>query len=84
MLDDLQPPFGGLAHHVTVQGRKRGLMLASLRYLDTFVKLDGEWLFLEQRPYVDWMEERPLSCCACHKRLVARQSPAQASLSKKR
>src|ERR1700740_1842284 len=29
-----------LAHHVTVDGRRR-LMLASLRYEDTFVKLDG-------------------------------------------
>src|SRR6202007_728561 len=34
-----------LAHHVTVDGGKRRLMLASLRYLDTFVKLDGAWLF---------------------------------------
>src|ERR1700736_2773245 len=30
-----------LAHHVTVDGGKRRLMLASLRYLDTFVKMDG-------------------------------------------
>jgi ketosteroid isomerase-like protein len=50
-----------LAHHVTVDGGKRRLMLASLRYLDTFVKLDGEWLFSERRLYVDWLEERALS-----------------------
>src|SRR5882757_2730885 len=30
-----------LAHHVTVNGGKRRLMLASLRYYDTFVKMDG-------------------------------------------
>src|SRR6202030_170320 len=30
-----------LAHHVTVDGGKRRLMLASLRYYDTFVKIDG-------------------------------------------
>jgi SnoaL-like domain len=30
-----------LAHHVTVDGGKRRLMLASLRYLDTYVKMDG-------------------------------------------
>ena len=30
-----------LAHHVTVDGDKRRLMIASLRYLDTFVKVDG-------------------------------------------
>ena len=50
-----------LAHHVTVDGGKRRLMLASLRYLDTFVKMDGAWLFAERRLYVDWMEERTLS-----------------------
>jgi hypothetical protein len=50
-----------LAHHVTVDGGKRRLMLASLRYLDTFVKRDGAWLFAERRLYVDWLEERALS-----------------------
>jgi ketosteroid isomerase-like protein len=50
-----------LAHHVTVDGQKRRLMLASLRYLDTFVKMDGEWLFTERKLYVDWLEERALS-----------------------
>ena len=30
-----------LAHHVTVDGGKRRLMVASLRYLDTFVEIDG-------------------------------------------
>ena len=50
-----------LAHHVTVDGGKRHLMVASLRYLDTFVKIDGGWLFAERRLYVDWIEERALS-----------------------
>ena len=50
-----------LAHHVTVDGGKRRLMVASLRYLDTFVKMDGAWLFAERRLYVDWIEERTLS-----------------------
>ena len=50
-----------LAHHVTFDGGKRRLMLASLRYLDTFVKLDGAWLFSERILYVDWLEERALS-----------------------
>jgi hypothetical protein len=34
-------------------------MLASLRYLDTFVKIDGAWLFAERLRY--WLEERALS-----------------------
>jgi len=50
-----------LAHHVTVDGGKRRLMLASLRYLDTFAKTDSAWLFAERRLYVDWIEERALS-----------------------
>jgi len=50
-----------LAHHVTVEGEKRRLMVASLRYLDTFVKVDGDWLFAERLLYVDWLEERTLS-----------------------
>ena len=41
-----------LAHHVAVDGGKRRLMVASLRYLDTFA---------ERRLYVDWLEERALS-----------------------
>src|ERR1700694_145369 len=47
-----------LAHHVTAEGGKRRLMVASLRYLDTFVKMDGAWLFAERQLYVDWLEER--------------------------
>jgi hypothetical protein len=49
-----------LAHHVTVDSGNRRLMLASLRYLDTFVKWDGAWLFSERILYVDWLEERAL------------------------
>ena len=37
------------------------MMLASLRYHDTFVKMDAEWLFGERLLYVDWLEERALS-----------------------
>jgi hypothetical protein len=36
-------------------------MLASLRYLDTFVKIDGGWFFSGRRLYVDWLEERAVS-----------------------
>ena len=50
-----------LAHHITVKGESRRLMLASLRYNDTFVKVDGGWLFAERLLYVDWVDERALS-----------------------
>ena len=36
-------------------------MTAALRYYDTFVKVDGKWLFAERLLYVDWIEERALS-----------------------
>ena len=50
-----------LAHHVFMKDEKRRLMLASLRYLDTFAKTDGAWLFAERLLYVDWLEGRNLS-----------------------
>src|ERR1700737_1171664 len=50
-----------LAHHVTVAEGKGRLMIASLRYLDAFVKQNGDWLFAERRVYVDWTEERAIS-----------------------
>ena len=50
-----------LAHHLTIAGEKRQLMIAALRYLDTFVKIDGAWSFSERLLYVDWLEERSLS-----------------------
>jgi hypothetical protein len=34
-------------------------MVASIRYLDTFVRQDGAWLFAERRLMVDWTDTRP-------------------------
>ena len=50
-----------IAHHLAVSDEKRHLMVAYIRYLDTFVKIDGAWLFAERLLYVDWREERALS-----------------------
>jgi len=50
-----------LAHHLRVDGGERQLMIAALRYHDTFAKIGGAWLFAERLLYVDWIEERPLS-----------------------
>jgi hypothetical protein len=50
-----------MPHHLTVAGGKRSLMIAALRYYDTFAKVDGAWLFAERLLYVDWIEERILS-----------------------
>src|ERR1700736_4083680 len=49
-----------LAHHLTVgEDGQRTMMIASIRYLDEFVKQDGEWLFAERRLMVNWTETRP-------------------------
>jgi len=50
-----------LAHHVAADAGKRNLMIAALRYLDTFVKINSAWLFAERRLYVDWIEQRAFS-----------------------
>ena len=47
-----------LAHHLYIEDGERKLMVASLRYHDTFVKRDGAWLFAERKLYVDWTETR--------------------------
>ena len=33
-------------------------MIASLRYLDTYSKVDGAWYFGERKLIVDWMHTR--------------------------
>jgi hypothetical protein len=49
-----------LAHHLTVAGDgQRTMMIASIRYLDEFVKQDGAWFFAERRLMVNWTETRP-------------------------
>ena len=50
-----------IPHHLTIEGKNRRLMIAALRYYDTFVKMDGTWLFAERLLYVDWLEQRELS-----------------------
>ena len=47
-----------IAHHLFSEGGERKLMVAWLRYGDTFVKLGDAWLFAERNLYVDWTETR--------------------------
>ena len=49
-----------LAHHVKVDGSRRSLMIASIRYLDHFVKMDGHWYFRQRKLMVDWIDNRLL------------------------
>jgi ketosteroid isomerase-like protein len=48
-----------IAHHLFTDGGERKLMVAWLRYGDTFAKVDGAWRFAERNLYVDWTETRP-------------------------
>jgi ketosteroid isomerase-like protein len=48
-----------IAHHLFTEGGERKVMVAWLRYGDTFVKVDGAWRFAERNLYVDWTETRP-------------------------
>jgi hypothetical protein len=47
-----------IAHHLFTKDGERTLMVAFLRYHDTFIKQGGGWLFAERRLYVDWTETR--------------------------
>jgi ketosteroid isomerase-like protein len=48
-----------IAHHLFTEDGERKLMVAWLRYSDTFAKVDGVWLFAERNLYLDWAETRP-------------------------
>ena len=50
-----------IAHHVYTEGGTRKIMIASLRYLDTFAKLEGRWCFAERNLILDWSETRSLA-----------------------
>ena len=49
-----------IAHHVFTEEGVRKIMVASLRYLDIFAKIDGDWYFAERDLILDWSETRAL------------------------
>jgi hypothetical protein len=48
-----------IAHHLFTVDGERQIMIAALRYLDTFTKIDGAWYFAERNLILDWSETRP-------------------------
>ena len=50
-----------LAHLVKVDGPGRNMVIASIRYLDTFVKNDGVWFISSRNGMVNWTESRSLA-----------------------
>jgi hypothetical protein len=53
-----------IAHHVFTEDGSRQIMVAWLRYLDVFAKIDGAWYFAERELILDWSETRPLGAAA--------------------
>jgi hypothetical protein len=49
-----------IAHHVFSADGERKIMLAYLRYLDTFVRLSGAWRFAERKLYLEFGDTRAL------------------------
>jgi hypothetical protein len=47
-----------IAHHLFTLDGERKIMIAALRYLDTYAKVDGSWLFAERKLILDWSETR--------------------------
>ena len=50
-----------IAHYLYTEDGTRKIMIASLRYLDSFAKIDGRWYFAERKLILDWSETRPSS-----------------------
>ena len=50
-----------IAHHLYTEDGRRKIMIASLRYLDTFAKIDRAWFFAERNLILDWSETRSIS-----------------------
>jgi len=49
-----------IAHHVFTEEGARKMMVAWLRYLDVFAKIDGAWYFVERELILEWSETRAL------------------------
>jgi ketosteroid isomerase-like protein len=50
-----------LVHELAADRTARTLMIAAIRYLDSFVKRDGKWFIRQRQVLVDWTETRPLA-----------------------
>jgi len=50
-----------IAHHLYTEDGGRKIMIASLRYLDRFAKIDGRWYFAERKLILDWSETRSVT-----------------------
>ncbi len=49
-----------IAHHVYTEDGSRMMMVAWLRYLDMFTRIDQTWYIAERQIILKWSETRPL------------------------
>jgi hypothetical protein len=49
-----------IAHHVFTERGSRQMMVAWLRYIDVFAKVDENWYIAERQIMLEWSETRPL------------------------
>jgi SnoaL-like domain len=49
-----------IAHHVYTENGTRMMMVAWLRYLDSFTKVGQSWYIAERQIILEWSEVRPL------------------------
>jgi hypothetical protein len=47
-----------VADHESIKHGAQKLMIANIKYHDSFVKQNGKWLFSERKLMVDWIENR--------------------------
>ncbi|NRF37401.1 nuclear transport factor 2 family protein [Pedobacter foliorum] len=47
-----------IAHHQILKDGTQKLMIAHIKYHDSFVKQNGAWLFSERKLLVDWIENQ--------------------------
>ena len=48
------------AHHVTAEGRSKSDRVLYIRYLDTFKRTSGPWLFSRREVHVQWASTLPV------------------------
>ena len=47
-----------IAHHLTIEDGKQKLMVAAIKYHDSYVRQNGNWFFSVRKLMVDWIENR--------------------------
>lgn len=49
------------AHHLTIEGDEKKLMVAAITYNDEYIKIKDKWFFKKRDLMVNWIETKPLN-----------------------